>query len=38
MKLYAIVLSSILNSPVKPGCAENAIVDGSLDLMPPIIC
>jgi hypothetical protein len=29
---------SVLNSPVKTGCAESAIVDGILDLMPPIIC
>lgn len=34
---YAHQIFSVLNSPVKPGCAETAIVDGLLDLMPPII-
>jgi len=33
---YAHQIFSVLNSPVKPGCAETAIVDGILDLMPPI--
>lgn len=26
----------VLNTKVKPGCAENAIVNGLIDLMPPI--
>jgi len=33
---YAHQIFSVLNSPVKPGCAESAIVDGLLGLMPPI--
>lgn len=33
---YGHQIFSVLNSPVKPGCAETAIVDGILDLMPPI--
>jgi neutral ceramidase len=33
---YAQQIFSVLNSPVKPGCGENAVVDGILDLMPPI--
>jgi neutral ceramidase len=34
---YSHQIFSVLNSPVKPGCAETAIVDGILDLMPPIV-
>jgi hypothetical protein len=34
---YAHQIFSVLNSPLKPGCAETAIVDGILDLMPPIL-
>jgi neutral ceramidase len=34
---YGHQIFSVLNSTVKPGCAETAIVDGILDLMPPIL-
>jgi hypothetical protein len=27
----------VLNTPVKPGCAESAIVNGIIDMMPPIM-
>ena len=33
---YGHQIFSVLNSPVKPGCAETAIVDGILDLMPRV--
>ena len=32
---YAHQIFSVLNSPVKPGCAESAIVNGILGLLPP---
>ncbi len=32
---YAHQIFSVLNSPVKPGCAETAIVNGIISLMPP---
>lgn len=34
---YAHQIFSVLNSPVKPGCGETAIVDGILDLLPPLV-
>lgn len=34
---YSHQIFSVLNSPVKPGCAETAIVDGILDLLPPLV-
>ena len=34
---YAHQIFSVLNSPVKPGCAETAIVDGILELLPPVV-
>ncbi len=34
---YSHQIFPVLNSPVKPGCAETAIVDGILDSMPPIM-
>ncbi len=33
---YAHQIFSVLNSPVKPGCGEAAIVNGILDLLPPL--
>ena len=34
---YAHQVFSVLNSPVKPGCGEAAIVNGILDLLPPLV-
>ncbi len=34
---YAHQIFSVLNSPLKPGCAESAIVNGILDLLPPLV-
>lgn len=33
---YSHQIFAVLNSALKPGCAETAIVNGLLDLMPPI--
>ncbi|MEI6670063.1 MAG: hypothetical protein WCP29_18090 [Acidobacteriota bacterium] len=34
---YSHQIFSVLNSPVKPGCAETAIVDGILELLPRLV-